>query len=63
MRARFLWLSILAIRIWEQDGAGTKILRGSIYTTVVELGPRNHNKDGLLGPDSIIVVCMDPMGL
>ena len=29
--------------------------RGSIYT-IMELGPQNHNGDGLLGPNSIIVV-------
>ena len=37
------------------------IPRGSIYTTIMELGPQNHNGDGLLGPDSIIVVYMDPL--
>ena len=36
--------------------------RGSIYTTIMELGPQNHNGDGLLGPHSIIVVYMDPLG-
>ena len=30
--------------------------------TVMELGPQNHNGDGLLGPNSIIVVYMDPLG-
>ena len=25
------------------------ILRGSIYTTIMELGPQNHNGDGLVG--------------
>ena len=28
----------------------------------MELGPQNHNGDGLLGPNAIIVVCMDPLG-
>ena len=28
----------------------------------MELGPQNHNGDGLLGPNSIIVVYMDPLG-
>ena len=28
----------------------------------MELGPKNHNGDGLLGPDSIMVVYMDPLG-
>ena len=36
--------------------------RGSIYTTIMELDPQNHNGDGLLGPNSIIVVYMDPLG-
>ena len=29
----------------------------------MELGARNHNKDGLLEPNSIMVVNMDPLGL
>ena len=29
----------------------------------MELGPKNHNGDGLLGPNSIIVVYMDPLGM
>ena len=28
----------------------------------MELGPQNHNGDGLLEPNSIIVVYMDPLG-
>ena len=36
--------------------------RGSIYTTIMELGLKNHNGDGLLGPNSIVVVYMDPLG-
>ena len=39
------------------------IPRGSIYTTIMELGPQNHSGDGLLGPNSIIVVYVDPLGL
>ena len=39
------------------------IPRGSVYTTIMELCPQNHNGDGLLGPNSIIVVYMDPLGL
>ena len=38
-------------------------LRGSIYTTIMGLGPQNHNGDGLLGLNSIIVVYMDPLGI
>ena len=29
----------------------------------MEIGPQNQIKDGLLGPNSIMVVCMDPLGL
>ena len=36
--------------------------RGSIYTTIMELGPQNHNGDGRLGLNSTIVVYMDPLG-
>ena len=28
----------------------------------MEFGPQNHNKDGLLGPNSIVLVYMDPLG-
>ena len=28
----------------------------------MELGPQNHIRDGLLGPKSITVVYMDPLG-
>ena len=30
--------------------------------TIVELGPQNHFRDGLLGPNSTMVVHMDPLG-
>ena len=32
-------------------------------TTILELGPQSHIGDGLLGPNSIIVVYMDPLGI
>ena len=35
--------------------------KGSIYTTIVALGPKNHNMNGLLVPNSILVVHMDPL--
>ena len=38
------------------------IPRGSIYTPIMESGSQNHSRDGLLGPNSIIVVYMDPLG-
>ena len=36
---------------------------GSIYTTIMESGPQNHSGDGLLGPTSMTVVYMDPLGI
>ena len=42
--------------------SGQLLPRGSIYTAIMELGPQNRKGDGLLGPDSIIVVYMDPLG-
>ena len=33
-----------------------------MYTTMMELGPPNHNKNGLLGPNSIMVVYVEPLG-
>ena len=34
-----------------------------IYTTTIrELGSLSHNRDGVLEPNSIMVVCMDPPG-
>ena len=39
------------------------IPRGSIYTTIMELGPQNHNRDGLSVPNSIMAVYMEPLGL
>ena len=29
----------------------------------MEVGPQNHNGDGLLRPNSVIVVYMDPLGM
>ena len=34
----------------------------SIYTSALELGPKNYNGHGLLEPNSIMVVYMDPLG-
>ena len=33
-----------------------------MYTAIMELASQSHNKDGLLGLNSIIVVCIDPLG-
>ena len=30
---------------------------------MMELGPKSHSGDGLLGPDSILVVYLDPLGI
>ena len=37
--------------------------RGSIYTTIMELRPKNHNGDGFLVPNSIIAVYRKPKTL
>ena len=37
--------------------------RGSIYTTIMEVGSQNHNEDGFLGPNSIMVAYMEPLGM
>ena len=38
------------------------IPRESIYSTMMELGPQDHKKDCLVGPNSMVVVYMDPLG-
>ena len=37
-------------------------LTGFIYTTIMALGAENHDKDGLVGPTSTMVVYVDPLG-
>ena len=41
-----------------QEGPYTLLL----LLLLMELGPKNHNGDGLSGPNSIMVVYMDPLG-
>ena len=48
------------VEVWVL-GFWWSLPRGSVYTTIMELGPKNHNGDGLLGPNSIMVVYMDPL--
>ena len=36
---------------------------GPTYTTIMELGPKRPSQLWFLGPNSIIVVYMDPLGL
>ena len=36
--------------------------RGSIYTTIMELGPKRPSPLWFWGPNSIMVVYMDPLG-
>ena len=50
------------VEVWVL-GFWWSLPRGSIYTTIMELGPKNHNGDGLLGPNSIMAVYMDPLGI
>ena len=38
------------------------IPRGSTYTTIMELGPRRPSPLWFWGPNSIVVVYMDPLG-
>ena len=45
-----------------RKGKWALIPRGPIYTTNMESGPKNQNGDGLSGPNSIMVVYMDPLG-
>ena len=52
------WVSFTAA--WNHNG---DYARGSIYTTIMELGPKNHNGDGLLGSNSIMAVYMDCLGM
>ena len=43
-------------QLWVRIGVKDVVFpRGSIYTTIMELGPQNHNGDGLFGANSIIV--------
>ena len=53
---------LLGVDIAFESSGPNSIPRGSIYTTIMELGPKNHNGDGFLGPNSIMVVYMDPLG-
>ena len=39
------------------------IPRGSIYTTIRELGLKYHTIEGIMGPNSLMVVYVDPLGL
>ena len=39
-----------------------KQARGSICTTMMEFVPQNRSRDGFFGPNSIMVVHMDPLG-
>ena len=41
---------------------GSVLPRGSIYTTTMELGPKRPSSLWFWGPNSIIVVYMDPLG-
>ena len=36
--------------------------RGSTDTTIKELGPKYHTVEGIMGPNSLMVVYVDPLG-
>ena len=38
-------------------------IRGSIYTTIRELGPKSLTKERIMGPNSLMVVYVDPLGV
>ena len=40
----------------------TPLPRGYIYTTIMELGSKSQNRYGFWGPNSIMVVYMNPLG-
>ena len=40
-----------------------RVQEGPKNITIMELGPKNHNEDGLLGLNPILVVYMDPLGV
>ena len=48
-----------------EEGEGTQLylLEGPYTLPLWNYRPKNHNGDGLLGPDSIMVVYVDPLGL
>ena len=61
----FLGTLNIRCRIIIRTQKGTIILTTIhiyIYTTIMELGPRRPSPLWLLGSNSIIVVCMDPLG-
>ena len=33
-----------------------------VHTIIMQTRPQDHNEDGLLGPNSIIEIFMDPVG-
>ena len=44
------------------EGIKRSLPRGSIYTTIMELSPKRPSPSWFLGPNSTIVVYMDPLG-
>ena len=39
-----------------------RVPRGSIYTTIRELAPKYHTIEGIMGPNSLMDVYVDPLG-
>ena len=59
-----LWVSLAVFRLGSKGRAGWLHLipRGSIYTTIMELGPKRPFLLWFWGPNSIMVVYVDPLG-
>ena len=55
-----VYVSLRAPEVARAQGVG--FFKRVIFTTIMELGPRNHGRDGLSVPKSIMVVYMDPLG-
>ena len=60
VRSRLGWKYRCALGV--RGRLGIKKPRGSIYTTIMELGPIRPSPLWFWGPNSIIVVYMDPLG-
>ena len=63
--------TVTQIRLGEGAGGGGDTIGGGvgeprtgiIYTTIMELGPKRPSPLWFLGPNSIVVVYMDPLGM
>ena len=62
--AGWIWVKALLSLCAIRAGGSwfVSIPRGSIYTTIMELAPKRPSPLWFWGPNSIIVVYMDPLG-